>query len=59
MSVDECTTLIVRAIEQRKREEVMTLKGKLGQWLKLIASGVIDGIAKKAVEGNRRYVAGS
>ena len=56
MSVDECTTLIVRAIEQRKREEVMTLKGKLGQWLKLIAPGVIDGIAKKAVEGNRKFV---
>ena len=59
MSVDECTTLIVRAIEQRKREEVMTLKGKLGQWLKLIAPGVIDGIAKKAVAGNRRNVEGS
>ena len=58
MSVDECATLIVRAIEQRKREEVMTLKGKLGQWLKLIAPGVIDGIAKKAVEGNRHYVEG-
>lgn len=56
MSVDECTTLIVRAIEQRKREEVMTLKGKLGQWLKLIAPGVIDGIAKRAVEGNRKFV---
>ena len=58
MSVADCTTLIVRAIEQRKREEVMTLKGKLGQWLKLIAPGVIDGIAKKAVEGNRHYVEG-
>ena len=56
MSVADCTTLIVRAIEQRKREEVMTLKGKLGQWLKLIAPGVIDGIAKKAVEGNRKFV---
>ncbi|HEX9391122.1 MAG TPA: SDR family oxidoreductase [Usitatibacteraceae bacterium] len=56
MSVEECTGIILRAIEQRKREEIMTLKGKLGQWLKLIAPGMIDGIAKRAVEGNRKYV---
>jgi short-subunit dehydrogenase len=56
MGVEECTDLIVRAIESRKREEIMTLKGKLGQWLKLIAPGVIDGIAKRAVEGNQKYV---
>jgi hypothetical protein len=34
----------------------MTLKGKLGQWLKLIAPSVIDGMAKRAVEGNQKYV---
>ena len=28
----------------------------LGQWLKLIAPGVIDRMAKKAVEGNLKYV---
>ena len=56
MSVAECTDIIVRAIESRKREEIMTLKGKLGQWLKLIAPRVIDGIAKRAVEGNQKYV---
>jgi short-subunit dehydrogenase len=58
MSVQECARLIVRAIEHRQREEVMTLKGKLGQWLKLIAPSVIDGIAKRAVEGNLKYVDG-
>jgi short-subunit dehydrogenase len=56
MSVAECAGIILQAIEQRKREEVMTLKGKLGQWLKLIAPGMIDGIAKRAVEGNRKHV---
>jgi short-subunit dehydrogenase len=56
MSAAECTRLIVNAIQSRKREEVMTLKGKLGQWLKLIAPGVIDGMAKKAVAGNQRFV---
>ena len=58
MSVAECTALIVQALKNRKREEVMTLKGKLGQWLKLIAPGVIDGMAKKAVEGNQKFVEG-
>ena len=56
MSVEECTDIIVRAIQGRKREEIMTMKGKLGQWLKLIAPGVIDGMAKRAVEGNQKYV---
>ncbi len=56
MSVEECAAIILRAIESRQREEIMTLKGKLGQWLKLIAPGLIDGMAKKAVEGNQKYV---
>jgi len=56
MSVDECVDIIMPAIASRKREVVMTWRGKLGQWLKLIAPGVIDRIAKRAVEGNRKYV---
>ncbi len=58
MSVEECASIMVHAIASRKREVVMTLKGKLGQWLKLIAPSVIDGMAKRAVEGNQKYVAG-
>ena len=56
MSVEECSNIILRAMESRQREEIMTLKGKFGQWLKLIAPGVTDGIAKRAVEGNLKYV---
>ena len=56
MSVEECTSIIVRAMESRRREEIMTLKGKVGQWVKLIAPGFTDGLAKKAVEGNTKYV---
>jgi short-subunit dehydrogenase len=56
MSVEECARLMMQAMAARKREEVMTLKGKLGQWLKLIAPSVIDGMAKKAVAGNQKYV---
>jgi len=56
MSVEECGQIIFDALESRKREEIMTFRAKLGQWIKLIAPGVIDGIAKKAVEGNQKYV---
>ena len=56
MSVEECAAIMVRAIEHRQRENIMTLKGKLGQWLKLIAPKVIDGLAKRAVAGNQNYV---
>ena len=56
MSVEECGSIMVRAIASRQREVVMTLKGKLGQWLKLIAPSVIDRMAKRAVEGNQKYV---
>ena len=56
MSVDKCATLIMRATETRQREVVMTLKAKIGQWVRLIAPGVTDAMAKKAVEGNLKYV---
>lgn len=53
MSPEECAAIIVRAMTQRQREEVMTLKGKVGQWLKLIAPGFVDGLARKAIERGR------
>jgi short-subunit dehydrogenase len=44
MSVDECVRQIVGAMERRKREHVMTLKGKITPWMKLIMPGVVDRI---------------
>jgi len=44
---------IVKAMEHRDREVVMTARGKMGQWLKLIAPSVVDRIAKRAVEKGR------
>jgi hypothetical protein len=31
----------------------MTLRGKLGQWLKLIAPGLVDRIASQAIKAGR------
>lgn len=50
MTTDKCARIALKAITARKREEVMTLRGKLGQWLKLIAPGLVDRIAAKAIE---------
>ncbi|MBD1835233.1 SDR family oxidoreductase [Cyanobacteria bacterium FACHB-472] len=45
MLVDECVRQIIWAMEQRKREHLMTLKGKVIPWAKLIAPGFVDRIA--------------
>ncbi len=49
MPVEECTRQIVAAIEKRRRELVMTAAGKAGQWMKLIAPGMIDRYVANAV----------
>ena len=49
MPVDECARQIVRAIQGRRRELVMTARGRLGLWLKLIAPGRVDNLARKAL----------
>lgn len=53
MSVEDCSQRIVTAMERREREVVMTARGKIGLWLKLVAPGLIDRIAKRAIEQGR------
>jgi len=53
MSAEDCARRIVTAIERREREVVMTARGKVGQWLKLIAPGLVDRLARRAVEIGR------
>jgi NADP-dependent 3-hydroxy acid dehydrogenase YdfG len=53
MTAEECARIMINAIARRRREEVMTLRGKLGQWLKLIAPGAVDRVARKAIEQGR------
>lgn len=47
MSVETCSRIIVNAVAKRKRQVVMTLQGKLGIWLHLIAPKITDQIVKK------------
>jgi hypothetical protein len=53
MGVAECARIIVKAVASRKREVVMTARGKIGLWLKLVAPELIDRIARRAIETGR------
>jgi short-subunit dehydrogenase len=53
MSVENCARRIVSAMDRREREVVMTARGKIGLWLKLLAPSIVDAIARRAVEMGR------
>jgi short-subunit dehydrogenase len=54
MSAETCARLIVDGTEARSRDIVMTTKGKLGRWIKLLAPGVVDKLALKALNQHAR-----
>jgi short-subunit dehydrogenase len=47
MNVETCARIIIQATEKRKREVVMTLQGKIGLWMRLIAPGFVEQVARK------------
>ncbi len=49
MTVEECAAHIRKAAARRRREWVMGTKARLGQWVKLIAPGLLDQISRKSV----------
>lgn len=53
MSVEECARRIVAAIEGRKREVVMTARGKMARFLRLVAPALVDRLAARAIEKGR------
>ena len=50
MSVEECARLILQGMAARDREVVMTAKGRLGRWLKLLAPGQVEAMALTALK---------
>ena len=50
MPVDECARQIIGAIDGRRRELVMTARARVGLWLKLLAPGWVDNLARKALK---------
>ncbi|NOK17558.1 SDR family oxidoreductase [Corallococcus carmarthensis] len=53
MDVDTCVALILRAMERREREVVMTLTGRVGLVLKLVAPALVDRLAARATRGKK------
>ena len=53
MPVDRCAHLILKAAAGRRRELVLSARGKIGLWLKLIAPGLVDRLAKSAIRTGR------
>lgn len=50
MSVEECARLIIEGMQRRQREVVMTAKGKLGRFMKLLAPGLVEKLALAALK---------
>ena len=53
MSVEDCAAIALKAIEGRRREVVMTARGRIGLFLRLLAPGLVDRIARRAIETGR------
>jgi len=53
MTSEACALLTLAGAARRKRQVVMSNRSRFGQWLKLIAPGKVDQIAKKAIEKGR------
>jgi NAD(P)-dependent dehydrogenase (short-subunit alcohol dehydrogenase family) len=50
MTPETAAQMIVDAAAKRQRDRALTMRGKLGPWMKLIAPQVVDRIALKAIE---------
>lgn len=49
MTADVCARLMVRAMQRRQRLAILSTRGRLGRWARLIAPGLVDGIAQRAI----------
>jgi short-subunit dehydrogenase len=50
MPVETCARLILQGLDRREREVVMSAKGKLGRWLKLLLPGAVEAMALAALK---------
>jgi len=53
MTAERCAALMVPAMERRRRLLVMSLRGRVGRFVRLIAPGLIDRVARRAVDRGR------
>ena len=53
MTAERCAELIIDAMANRKRLLITSRRGRLGRWFKLLAPGLIDRIAARAIAQKR------
>lgn len=53
MTAEECARQIVKAMQKRQRLRILSLRGRLGRYVRLVAPGLIDAIAARAVRRGR------
>lgn len=54
MSVDECARRVIAGMQRRQREVVMTAKGKVGRFAKLVVPGMVERAALAALKEEGR-----
>jgi hypothetical protein len=50
MRADECARQILAAAARRRRELVRTARGRVARGIKMVAPGLVDKIARRAIE---------
>ena len=50
MSAEQCANMMLPVIAKRQRLLVTSLRGRVGRWFKIIAPGLIDKIARRAID---------
>jgi short-subunit dehydrogenase len=53
MTAEQCARHIVDAMQKRQRLRILSLRGRLGRFVRLVAPGLIDAIAARAVRLGR------
>lgn len=53
MTAEQCASLMIPAIERRERMLITSRRGRLARWLQLVAPGVVDRMAARAIREKR------
>jgi NAD(P)-dependent dehydrogenase (short-subunit alcohol dehydrogenase family) len=53
MTSEQCAHLIVRAMRTRRRLLITSARGRFGRWARLVAPGLVDRIAERAIRLRR------
>jgi short-subunit dehydrogenase len=53
MTAEECAALTVAAMEKRQRLLITSFRGRVGRFVRLLAPGLIDAVARRAVARGR------